>query len=169
MMTWSSVLYTTARWSAAPPVATRFSSSPTPSNITFLDRIMMMVIRWWWSGSSGFPPPPHRPASPSWSGWWWSGDGDGGGHHLPGHYQQYRAQRKVYFNFWDENSLLLILCFETRTRISFFQPHALGRKWDENKNRDSDNCDNGDGDAVGYCDHDDSKIVHPDNLRCFAI
>ena len=117
MMTWSSVLYTTARWSAAPPVATRFSSSPTPSNITFLDRIMMMVIRWWWSGSSGFPPPPHRPASPSWSGWWWSGDGDGGGHHLPGHYQQYRGPNEKPISTFE-------------TRIPFFQSHASRREWE---------------------------------------
>ena len=138
MMTWSSVLYTTARWSAAPPVATRFSSSPTPSNITFLDRIM--VIRWWWWGR----PSPSRSLSTI-----------------------QRAQRKAYFNFWDENSLLSISCFKTRMRICSFNL----RLQDENKNWNSDNSrDNGD--AVGYCGHDDVKMlcnIDPHKYLTFGV
>ena len=43
-ITWSSVLYTTARWSAAPPVATKLSSSPTPSSITFLYIVIDLIL-----------------------------------------------------------------------------------------------------------------------------
>ena len=43
-ITWSSVLYTTARWSAAPPVATKLSSSPTPSSITFLCVVIDLIL-----------------------------------------------------------------------------------------------------------------------------
>ena len=116
----------------------RFSSSPTPSSITFLVR--MMVIRWWWWGR----PSPSRSLSTI-----------------------QRAQRKAYFNFWDENSLLSISCFKTRMRICSFNL----RLQDENKNRNSDNSrDNGD--AVGYCGHDDVKMlcnIDPHKYLTFGV
>ena len=42
------------------------------------------------------------------------------------------VQREAYFKFQNENEncLLSILCFETRTWISFFQSHALKGEWE---------------------------------------